>query len=103
MAQTTDNPRFQKDPLAKRFFSVTWENSEIIAGGATLVSAVVIITPVGLTAGAATVSGTVASALFEGGTLGTTYEAAIVGTFSNAEEDPQRILITIREIPVGLP
>lgn len=103
MAQTTTNPRFQKDPDASRIFSVTWADSEIIAGGATLVSVAVTSTPAGLTVGPGSVAGAIGSALISGGTLGTTYEAVFAGTFSNGEIDVQRLLITIREIPVGLP
>lgn len=103
MSQTTTNPRFQKDPGSSRIFSVTWEDSEIIAGGATLSSVAVTSTPAGLTVGAGSVAGAVGSALVSGGTLGDTYEVAFAGTFSNGEIDVQRLLITIREIPVGLP
>lgn len=103
MPQTTNNPRFEKDPLGKRYFSVTWEDSEIIASGATLVSVAASATPAGLTVGATGVSGAVGTVLLSGGTLGTTYEVALIGTFSNGEEDPQRILVSIRELPVGLP
>ena len=54
-------------------------------------------------AAARTPAGVVGSALISGGTLGDTYEVAFAGTFSNGEIDVQRLLITIREIPGGLP
>jgi len=100
---TTTNPRFQKDPAATRDYGVTWEDSEIIAAGATLASVAVTATPAGLTVGTTSVSGAVGTARLSGGTLGTTYEVAYAGTFSDGQIDVQRILVTIREIPVGLP
>lgn len=103
MPQTTNNPRFQKDPAATRDLSVTWENSEIVAAGATLSSLAVTVTPSGLTAGAGSVSGAIGTVRLSGGTVGTTYEVAFAGTFSNGEIDVQRILLAIKEIPVGLP
>jgi hypothetical protein len=101
--RTTTSPRFQKDPSATRDFSVTWEDSEIVAGGATLSSLSVSASPAGLTVGATGVSGAIGTVRLSGGALGTTYEVAFSATFSNGEIDVQRILVTIREIPVGLP
>ena len=103
MPQTTSNPRFEKDPAATRDFSVTWEISEIVAGGATLSSLAVTATPVGLTVGATGVVSPVGTVRLSGGAIGTTYEVAFAGTFSNGEIDVQRILLAIKEIPVGLP
>lgn len=101
---TTDNPRFVKDPAATRNFSVTWAESEIVTvAGATLSSVAATATPSGLTVGATSVAGAIGTVLLSGGTLGETYEVAFAGTFSNGEIDVQRLLITIREVPAGLP
>ena len=103
MPQTTTNPRFEKDPGATRDLSVTWENSEIVAAGATLSTLAVTSTPVGLTVGATGVASPVGTVRLSGGSVGVTYEVAFAGTFSDGQIDVQRILLAIREIPVGLP
>lgn len=104
MPTTTDNPRFSKDPNSTRKFGVDWTQSEIVTGGATLSSVTATATPAGLTVTSpGTVSGAVGTVLIAGGTTGTTYEVAFSGTFSDSQIDVQRILIAVREIPVGLP
>lgn len=102
MPLTTDNNRFRKDPAATRDYSVDWADSAIVLQGATLASVAVTATPVGLTVGATATSGSIGTVRLSGGTLGTTYEAAFAGTFSDGQIDVQRLLISIEEIPSGL-
>lgn len=102
MPQTTTNPRFAKDPSATRDFSVDWADVLIDKPGVTLSSLACSVSPSGLTLGSTSTSGTLGTCRISGGTLGTMYEVAFAGTFSNGEIDVQRILINVQEIPVGL-
>ena len=101
--ETQASPYFQKDPLATRSFSVTWEHSELITEqGLTLSSVSVTAITSGITVGATAVVSPVASALISSGTNGTSYEIAYAGTFSDGQIDVQRIIVQVEKIPTGL-
>lgn len=100
---TTISARFEKDPNSTRDFSVDWDAILGRKPGVALSSVSATATPAGLTVGSTGVSGTIGSVRLSSGVLGTTYEVAIAGTFDNGEIDVQRLLITIRKQPTGLP
>ena len=100
---TTISARFEKDPNSTRDFSVDWADILGRKPGVALSSVSATVAPVGLTIGATSVSGTIGTVRLSSGTLATTYELSMAGTFDNGEIDVQRLLITIRKQPTGLP
>lgn len=102
MPSTQLSPYFDKDPGSTRLFGVDWQDILALKPGVTLTGLNVTATA-GITVGATSVSGTIGSVLLSGGTAGTAYDVAFAGTFSNGEIDVQHIIVTVKEIPVGLP
>lgn len=102
MPSTQSSPYFVKDPASVRDFAVDWSDWLLLKTGVTL-SSVAVTAGAGITVDSSSVDGNQGIARLSGGTIGAAYDVAFAGTFSNGEIDVQHIIITINEIPIGLP